>query len=126
MSTSFFPAGLCAPGGDGALQQQMFHVIDNCDYLIDWERIICAAVLRIMPCRENNYVMRRFLAFLPSDLKFIPLIFRKGLLLARHFGFNPGTSSTPASTPSGSIRDDDAISTGSKRALDHDPKALTT
>lgn len=79
-----------------------------------------------MPCRENNYVMRHILALLRPDLKFIALIFRKGLLSARNFGFKPGTTSTPASTTSGSIRDDDAIWTGSKRALDHDPKALTT
>lgn len=37
ISTSSFPAGLRTPGGDGALLQQMFHVIDNCDYLVDSE-----------------------------------------------------------------------------------------
>lgn len=117
MSTSSFPSGLRTPGGDGALLQQMFHVIDNCDYLVDSERIICTAVLRIMPCRENNDIMRRFLALPPSDLKFIALIFRKGLLSARNFGFYSGTAT---STPSGSVRDDDTASTGSKRSIGHE------
>lgn len=117
ISTSSFPAGLRTPGGDGALLQQMFHVIDNCDYLVDSERIICTSVLRIMPCRENNDLMRRILALPPSDLKFIPLIFRKGLLSARNFGYYSGT---PVSTRSGSVRDDDTISTSSKRSMEHE------
>lgn len=117
MNTSSFPTGLRTPGGDGALLQQMFHVIDNCDFLVDSERIICTAVLRIMPCRENNDIMRRLLALPPSDLKFIALIFRKGLLSARNFGFYSGAS---ASTPSGSVRDDDTASTGSKRSIGHE------
>lgn len=117
MSTSCFPAGLRTPGSDGALLQQMFHVIDNCDYLVDSERIICTAVLRIMPCRENNDIMRRFLALPPTDLKFLALIFRKGLLSARNFGFYAGT---PVSTPCGSVRDEDTISTGSKRSIEHE------
>lgn len=120
ISKSSFPAGLRTPGGDGALLQQMFHVIDNCDYLVDAERIICTAVLRIMPCRDNNNndIMHRFLALPASDLKFIALIFRKGLLSARNFGL---IASTPASTPSGSVRDDnDTISTGSKRSIGHE------
>lgn len=114
MHTSSFPAGLRTPGGDGVLLQHMFHVIDNCDYLVDSERIICTEVLRIMPCRENNDIMRQFLALPPSDLKFIALIFRKGLLSARNFGFYSGTYT---STPSSSVRDDDTISTGSKRSI---------
>lgn len=61
--------------------------------------------------------MRRFLELPPSDLKFIALIFRKGLLSARNFGFHSGTS---ASTPSGSVRDDDTTSTGSKRSIGHE------